>query len=359
MGYEQARIYFTTGTGNSFRVAGWLAGELGRRRIPASISMIETAEPGREISGRGDLVAIVTPTHGFAMPWSMLKFLVRMPRRSGAAAIVIACRAGLKWGRVYPPGIAGSALFLTALILFLYGYRVRGTASFDMPSNWFSLHPIQKERNLRALCERARRRLTLFLEPILAGGSHWWTWNNLWEFCWALALAPISALYLTVGRFFLAKLFFANPACDGCGICARYCPVHAITMTGAAQQRPFWRYSCESCMRCSAVCPRRAVEAGHSWGVILYFLTSVPMGAYVLNLLADSVPVLPEGGWIRLALNMVWMFAAMFLAYRGFHKLMSIRAVNRLFTVSTLTHYWGRYREPEMDFHDVLPRRTK
>jgi hypothetical protein len=37
-------------------------------------------------------------------------------------------------------------------------------------------------------------------------------------------------------------------------------------------------------------CPEQAVEAGHSVGMTLYYVTAVPLSTEVLNLLDDSVP---------------------------------------------------------------------
>jgi len=75
------------------------------------------------------------------------------------------------------------------------------------------------------------------------------------------------------------------------------------------------------------------------------------------RILAGFISVLPGGAgvWIKPVLNIIWTLAAIFLAYRGFHALLRIKGFNRLFTTTTFTHYWGRYREPDMNFHDALP----
>ena len=124
----------------------------------------------------------------------------------------------------------------------------------DVPSNWFSLHPIQSRKSHEAIIKRAERKVAWFMERILSSGKVWFTANNLYEITWGFLLSLISVAYLFIGRFFLAKLFFANKNCDGCGVCASYCSVEAIKMWGKENPRPFWRYNCESCMRCAAFC---------------------------------------------------------------------------------------------------------
>lgn len=132
--------------------------------------------------------------------------------------------------------------------------------SVDMPSNWYSLHPIQSRASQDAIIGRAGKRVDRFINRILEGKMAWLTAGNFIEFAWGTILSLVSLGYLLYGRLFLAKLFFANGDCDGCGVCARYCSVRGITLWGKNNPRPFWNFHCESCMRCAAYCPRNAVR---------------------------------------------------------------------------------------------------
>jgi hypothetical protein len=84
-------------------------------------------------------------------------------------------RAGLAFGRFVLPGIGGTSTFLIALILWLRGYRVRGVMSADMPSNWFSLHPIQQPTTLRRIVDRSEHRVRAFARHLLDGRRVWAT----------------------------------------------------------------------------------------------------------------------------------------------------------------------------------------
>jgi ferredoxin len=349
MPYANTVIYFMTGTGNSYRVSSWIARIARGKGSNTVIEPIEKAEPGAEITdGPDNLMGIVTPTHGFTAPWNTLKFVWRLPRGNGTHAFCVATRAGLKFGRLFIPGMSGSGTFLIALVLCLKGYSVRGVMSVDMPSNWFSLHPIQRLENLEAIISRAENTVTGFVERILAYRKVWITRNNLYEIICGMVLSPISVGYLFVGRFFLAKLFFANTNCNGCGTCVGVCPVGAVEMWGRIRPRPFWKYNCESCMRCATFCPQGAIEAGHSWGLVLYFITAVPVSAYLLAWLGESVPGIRylKGPWLDLVVNLAYFYPATFGSYILFQGLLRVPVINRFFTHTTLTHYWGRYREP-------------
>jgi len=345
MSYKQAVIYFWSGTGNSYRVSRWMEKSAGENGISSRLVSIDVGRTAKKIDH--ELVGVVFPTHGFTAPWHILKFVWRLPRTDSTHAVCVATRAGLKFGRVFIPGISGTATFITALILRIKGYCVRGTMSVDMPSNWYSLHPIQGPESHGAIARRAERKVDGFMERILSDNSVWLTLNNLYEIIFGLLLSLISVGYLFAGRFFLAKLFFANRDCNGCGICSNFCSVGAIKMAGKDKLRPFWRYNCESCMRCAAFCPQNAIEAGHSWGVILYYISAVPAAAYLFSWLGAHFPGVEglEGHWGGDILNLIYYYPAIFMSYFFFHHLLRIPAINWFFTNSTMTHFWGRYRE--------------
>ncbi|MEW5804050.1 MAG: EFR1 family ferrodoxin, partial [bacterium] len=53
--------------------------------------------------------------------------------------------------------------------------------------------------------------------------------------------------------------FRVSEKCNGCGVCARVCPVDNIEMEGT---RPKWRHHCEQCLACLHWCPEEAIEMG-------------------------------------------------------------------------------------------------
>jgi ferredoxin len=284
----------------------------------------------------------------------MIRFTLGLPPGNGTHAFVVPTRAGLKLGRFYMPGMEGTAGYLIAFILLLKGYGIRGVVGLDMPSNWISLHPGLNPTSVAGIIHRAEKKTTGFIETILAGERRF-PIGSIFQLLFGLLLLPISIGYLLLGRFFLAKLFFANLQCNGCGICADNCPNRAIRMWGKKNPRPYWTFSCESCMRCMGYCPREAVEAGHSLGLLLYFITSIPVGSYILNRFGRNLPGVADTShtWVNWLLQYPYILLSIFLCYLLVTLLIRIPVINRAFTWTTFTRIWRRYHEPKTKLKEI------
>jgi Pyruvate/2-oxoacid:ferredoxin oxidoreductase delta subunit len=357
--YQTATFYFLTGTGNSFRAATWLAEAAQRRGVTTRVKSIQQADPSVEIQpGAEAWLGLVFPTHAFTTPWRMMLFVLRLPRRPGTHAVVMPTRAGMRLGNLYFPGLEGTGAYLVALLLTLKGYVVRGVLGLDMPSNWTVLHPGFGRSAAQGILDRAQARVGRFMDQLLSGRRHLGGWVEL---ALGLALLPLSLAYLLMGRFFLSKLFFATAQCNGCGLCAQACPAQAIRMwtvgrpRGRLTARPYWTFACESCMRCMNFCPQQAIEASYPLGAAFYFVTSPPAAWLLLNWLGAQWPGLAAAHllWAQVPLQYLYMLASIGLTYAAFALLLRVPAINRLFTLTTPTHYYRRYHEPASSLKDI------
>jgi Pyruvate/2-oxoacid:ferredoxin oxidoreductase delta subunit len=349
--YDKLELFFMSGTGNSYRNTRWIEAEAGRRHLETSIHLVPATHPASVSAEQQTLYGFVMPTHAFTAPWPMIKFVLRLPRARGAHAFAIVGRGGSKAGNTYIPGLEGTACYLMALLLILKGFNVRGVVAVDMPANWVVAYPAPSPEKAEGIMNRARTKTLAFVTGILEGKRSFGGWIGL---LFGFLLVPISIGYLMVGRFFLAKLFFANNDCNGCGLCAGNCSYGGIRMKGRKKPRPYWTYNCESCMRCMAYCPEKAIEAGHSWAVILYFVSSTSVYVYLFNLLVSCTGLSIMNPWLSFLLQYAYLLVSMAAAYWLFSILLRVPFINSIFTHTTFTHVFRRYHEPETRTRDLL-----
>jgi ferredoxin len=355
MPYKRLTCYFLSGTGNSFRAARWLAEAAEERNIQSSVIPIDRATPCTELQpGEEQLVGIYHPAHGLMPPWSMIKFLLKLPRGHGAHAVVLATRGGIRIGRIVLPGAAGLGLWFPLLVLLLKGYHVRAGLSIDMPINLINVHWGLRSHNIEFIKAWGRRRHDRLVEALLAGRRFFRPLNLVWDAAWAALLFWLWPLfpvgYLLVGRVSMAKIMFADTRCLGCGLCAKYCPNHAIVMTGKKPKVPFWTTRCEACLRCMGYCKPRAVEASHLWFIIIIvassFLATGALQRRFSAVLGTRAALVPKLAWEVVAIVLTYL--ALPLLYYVFWGMQRLRPLHVLCSYLTWTRYFRRrYHDPE------------
>lgn len=336
-----ARVF--SGTGNSLAAARWFAGPDG------DVRMLE-APAAASLRG-GTLLLLACPTHGFTAPIEMLRFVRHLPAGAGRHAAILVTRAGIPVGPWQPPGLAGTAPFVLALLLRWRGYAVRGALAVNMPSNWQALHTGLTAPAVARVAAKSRGEVEQFARRVRSGGRQWFTQNLLYELIFGLALAPISLAYLLAGGRLLGQWFWATGSCTSCGQCGLACPVGAIAMRGYPA-RPSWSLDCTSCMRCMAYCPKRAIEGNWAWALVSTVLSVVPvvwawpyLGAWSLTALTVALT----------ALSVV----AMPPLTRALLQWARRPAVGRLLLALTPTRTWRRYRYPDARLRDLAPHMRK
>ena len=334
--YSSVTIYYFTGTGNSANVASWISAEAESRGISTSVINIAGSNRTEIKNPPGDaLIIFISPIHGFNYPPVMLNFIARFPK-GGNNVVLMNTRAGMLIGKFITPGLTGIAFYLSSLFLLLKGYTVKGMIPVDLPSNWISLHPGLNAKTVLYLHKRNKEQVTRHSGKILSGEKDF---RALYEIFQDIAVTPVAAGYYFIGRFFLAKTFYASSDCNNCGICIKNCPVKAIVLKN---DRPYWTFKCESCMRCMGNCPGKAIETAHGFVVAFIFLNSL-----VLTPLADkylSYLFTINIGLLRYLTEYAILFIALAFLYRVIHYLMRFRFVERMMVYTSLTKlkWWGK-----------------
>lgn len=357
--YKQLLIYYFSGTGNILLASRQIAEIAETKGIKAELKPIDRLKKIKLPPAEGKrMVGIGYPTHGFSLPWIMLKFILRFPRGKGTDLFIVNTRAGMKMSRIFVRGLSGIAIHLPLLIFWLKGYHVRGILPLDLPSNWISLHPGLKEKVVNSIFEKRKKEIVVFLDLLFSGKRYYAPWY-FFEIPLDILVSPISVGYFVYGRFFLSKTFIASSDCDKCRLCEMKCPTGSITIK---DNRPYWAFTCESCMRCINICPEKAIQCSHSAAVYIGFVSaSIPIGFWLNDFFTQQITENEFFGKSLVIFPFQWVLtiSVFFVCYLVLHFVLRIKAINKLFTFTSLTRFWRRYRAPGINPADFVVPKAK
>jgi len=342
---NKIKIFYFSGTGNARNATHWISVVAKNHQIPAEIIDISKLKSRKEIEIEDNsIIGFCSPTHGFNFPPIMFHFLLRFPRSKNNKAFIINTRAGMKMGRFFLPGLSGVAQILSAFILIIKGYKIRGLYPVDLPSNWISFHPGIKANIVDSIYKRRKKQTEAFAHKIINNEKDY---KGLKTIIIDLLIAPIAFLYYIIGRFILAKSFYASRDCTKCDLCIKKCPVQAIK---TVDKRPFWTHKCESCMQCMNICPERAIETAHGYVFAIYFFISSYLIVKIYKLLninpfIDSFFPIWLGNILEFFIDAALLLSLYFAFYRIFHFLLRFRFFERIIVFTSLTKwkFWRRF----------------
>jgi len=332
-------IYYFSGTGNAKNVAHWINEIAVNSQIKSEFIDIGKLNNRKEIKVPNNaLIGFCCPTHGFNFPPIMFHFILRFPRSNNNTCFIINTRAGMKAGKLFLPGLSGMAQYFSAIILWLKAYRIRSMYPVDLPSNWISFHPGIKESVVKSIYSRRKKQVERFVQRLLQGKK---CFKGIYTIPIDLLITPIAFLYYFIGRFVLAKSFYASNDCTKCNLCIKQCPVKAIK---TIDNRPFWTYKCESCMHCINVCPERAIETSHGYTVGIYVLISSIILVQIQKILSLNellLNIFPD--WFANIMGFLIDSAVIVFLFIGFywifHFLLRFRFFERLIVYTSLTKW--------------------
>ncbi len=346
--YRDLTIYYFSGTGNALTASRWITQYAQKKGLKTNLISIDRFNKIIVPSANDKrLIGFCYPTHGFNLPWIMLKFILKFPIIRGSDAFLLNTRGGLKIYKWFVPGISGLAQILPALILFIKGFRIKGMFPLDMPDNWIAIHPGLNQATVADIFTHSRVMVDKFCEKIFSGRAYFRP-NVFIMLPVDIALAPIAFMYFMYGRFYLAKIFIASSDCDTCRLCETKCPKAAIKIIN---KRPFWKLTCESCMRCINICPQKAIQVSHFLAVLIPIVSSFLPTVLILKLFNSFIPSLlikPVNFFIKWGISLSLFFIISGLVF----WLIKMNLMNKFFTFTSLTKYWRRYMAPGIKAKD-------
>lgn len=342
--YTKITGFFMTGTGNSYQVAKWFIESV--QQIPAELFQVKETKQADINIGAQDLLVFSYPTHGFTAPWLMIKYIFRLPQSNGVHAVLLPTRAGTRMFGLTLPGMEGTAGYLIALLLWFKGYKPRGVAAVDMPSNWTAVHWGLNEQNVKIIVDKAAVKVAKLARTITAGQT---VYRGLLPLGIGLLLARISLMYLIIGQLVLAKLFFASNTCTGCGLCQRICPKNSIVMSGS---KPHWTYTCDSCMACMNFCPQQSIQVSPLTVFLFAYIVTLPVTFWLTGKLGYEVMSIAPGIMISMIQYFYTLGSVAFVCWL-LHHLLRLKPVAAMLAALSHTKYFRRYKAPGVSLQAI------
>ncbi|MGE5626572.1 MAG: EFR1 family ferrodoxin [Solirubrobacterales bacterium] len=345
--YKKVDLYVFSGTGNTYKAAETIGEISSGMGVDCEINMIDHKLHSKEYKmNEGNLIGLMAPTLGFMQPLIFFRFILSLPRGQGMKVFLVATGSWTKIGKLFIPGITGFGLYIACFILVLKGYKIAGVQSVGMPHNWTTFIPPYSKRLEDRILEELKSQITIFTKTVLQGDK---CYINVWELIFGAIVFPISIIFVIIAHLIFAKSMFTNYRCNGCGLCSKICPNNAIIMTGKKTKRPYWTLKCVQCMRCAGFCPRKAVEGSLPLLIVYSFiLTSIRIDQRIIGFL--QIKNIAAG----FAVFYITFILTIVTGYFIFISLNRIKFLNRIFSYSTFTFYWRKYKEPTVGLDKLI-----
>lgn len=248
-----AEIYYFSGTGNSFAVAGDIAQRINGKLIPVAAFLKE-----EKVSTNADVLGFVFPVYDFKAPIIMYDFVRKFDSLQSKYLFAIGTygftpskaldkfdiEIGKKQGKL-------SSGFLIQMPKSGFGKKLDKEEEEELFKKWD-----KRIEEIAGIIEEKKivkfDKLNAFVHLILKGVI-------FQEFS-----AMIPLLWFVLRHGWVALTFKTNDDCSGCGLCVKVCPVGNIELING---KPVWGDNCASCFGCLHWCPKEAIVTGEFAGI--------------------------------------------------------------------------------------------
>jgi ferredoxin len=234
-------LFYFSATGNCLQVARDIAEEVGECEV---LNLAEY-DTGNRIAA--ERVGFIFPVYYWGIPNIVGEFLKKLEFESSPYLFAIAT-----CGHTF-----GASLNQINDLFKAKNQKLHSGFAIRMPENYIISYNTDSEKTQRMLFEREKIKTATIGKVVAAKKEQHIEMSKI--LFSGLIGKPINESAL---KGFPARdtNFNLNENCTGCGLCAKRCPVHNITLVNG---KPEWNHHCELCLACLQRCPAQAINYGN------------------------------------------------------------------------------------------------
>ena len=243
--FKNANIVYFSGTGGTTRIALLIRKYLEEYGVTSNVIPLEhntySKNNNHEIRNTA-LLIVLFPVHAFDAPEPIYKWVKSLSQGLKTSTVIISVSAG---GDIWLNSACRVGIIKK---LKKRNFNIIYEKMMIMPSNFM----IATEKQLSMwLLKVLPLKIENIVKEIISGKK--------------LRIKPtFGGRLLTLlckseklGAKTFAKSFKVKPNCNGCGWCAKNCPMNNIVMR---ESKPVFHWNCVACLRCVYGCPKNSID---------------------------------------------------------------------------------------------------
>lgn len=233
------KIFYFSGTGNSFYVAKMLANHF----LQNTVESIAEYRNEPELVVNDEEIVIISPIYFYGIPHIVKDFLEHLKLTNVKYLSFI-------FTAEFPNGIAVKTL---EEICKRKKLAINSSFYLKMPTNYVINSKMLESDAIEAVLNKANKKLNRIINMIETKKNYIEKDSKIYSI-----LVNAEKAYSEWETAFpeFDSRFIASGNCNRCKLCEKHCPVGNIVV----QEKPIWNGGCEACLKCINICPRQAIQ---------------------------------------------------------------------------------------------------